>query len=127
MWIGGVLWSSRGSEYMVLAAGGRALCKRIMDDANLLFACKWESIVGEFVVLRSSHLLPALVCELGGAPRKYGVAFCFLGRRGLRAGFRLKVLSGKGGRKPAGSRSWWGDVPKVKLRSRASKHERRLG
>ena len=98
-----------------------------MDDANHSFACKRESIVGEFMVLRSSHLLPVLVCELGGAPRKYGVAFCFLGRRGLRAGFRLKVSSGKGGRKPVGSRSRWGDMLKVKLRLRASKPERRLG
>ena len=83
--------------------------------------------MGEFMVLRGSLLLPVLVRELGSAPRKHGVAVCFLGRRGLRAGFRLKVSSGKGGRKPAGSRSRWGDVPKVKLRLRASKPEQRLG
>lgn len=112
---------------MDLAAGGRVLCKRTVGDASHSFACKWEMIVGEFMVLRSSHLLPVLMCELGGAPRKYGVAFCFLGRRGLGAGFRLKVSSGEGGRKPVASRSRWGDVRKVILWLRASKPERRLG
>lgn len=55
------------------------------------------------------------------------MAFCVLSRRGLHAEFRLKVSHGKGGRKPVGSRSWWGDVPKMKLQLRASKPEQRFG
>lgn len=81
MWIGGVPRSSWGSDYMVLAAGGRAPCQTVMGDADLLLACKGEPTVGAFMVLRSSHPLPVPVRELGGALRAYGVAFCFLGRR----------------------------------------------
>lgn len=104
------------------------LCERTVDDANLCSACKWVTygFVGEFVVL-GSHLLPVQVCVLDGALRKYCLAFCFPVRRGLCTGFRLKVSSGKGGRKPVGSRSRWGDMPKVKLWLRATKPEQRLG
>lgn len=48
------------------------------------------------------------MCEFSGATRRYSVALCFLGRRGLCTGFRSKVSSVKEGRKPVGSRSWGG-------------------
>lgn len=92
-----------------------------------LFVCKWESIVGEFWWF--GEVLPYSLCwcEFSGVLRKYDAEFCFLGRRGLCAGLRLKVSSGKGGRKPVGSKSWWGDTLKVKLRLRASNPKWSLG
>lgn len=48
------------------------------------------------MVLRSSYLLPVPVCELGGALRKYRVAFCFLGRRGLCTGFKAEGFEWEG-------------------------------
>lgn len=46
-------------EFMVSGAGGREL--REMVQMFFLFVCKWESIVGEFMVWRSFPLLPVLV------------------------------------------------------------------